>query len=40
MSLLDGSVAAVDEVSGRKLWTYNTGTPLVSNKASLFVAQS
>jgi len=40
VSLLDGSVAAVDEVSGRKLWTYNTGTPLVSNKASLFVAQS
>lgn len=32
MSLLDGSVAAVDEASGRKLWSYNTGSPLVSNK--------
>lgn len=37
VSLLDGSVAAVDEMSGRKLWMYDTGTPLVSNKASLTV---
>lgn len=35
VSLLDGSVAAVDEASGHKLWTYDTGAPLVSNKVSL-----
>lgn len=32
ISLLDGRIAAVDEETGRRLWVFDTGQPLVSNK--------
>jgi outer membrane protein assembly factor BamB len=34
VSLLDGKIAALDAESGRRLWEYDTGQPLVSNKGT------
>ena len=34
VSLLDGKIAALDADSGRRLWEYDTGQPLVSNKGT------
>lgn len=34
MTLLDGTVVAVDRTAGRVLWTFDSGAPLVSAKQS------
>lgn len=38
VTLLDGRIVAVDEASGRVMWTFDSGTPLVSVKQSQVVA--
>ena len=34
VSLLDGKIAALDQETGGRLWEYDTGQPLVSNKGT------
>lgn len=38
MSLLDGSLVAIDQDTGRKLWTYDSGEPLLSASGNLVPA--
>lgn len=39
MSLLDGHVVALDQSTGRILWNFDSGAPLVSAKQSLTASQ-
>ncbi|BDA47514.1 probable serine/threonine-protein kinase/endoribonuclease IRE1 at C-terminar half [Coccomyxa sp. Obi] len=38
VSLLDGSLVAIDQDTGRKLWTYDSGEPLLSASGNLVPA--
>lgn len=39
VSLLDGHVVALDQVTGRILWSFDSGAPLVSAKQSFASSQ-
>jgi len=39
VTLLDGHVVALDHTTGRTLWTFDSGAPLVSAKQSLASSQ-